>query len=873
MQDSSSDSIAGRAAGYDFATIEARWQQRWDASGAFRAEDVPTDGKPKYYVLEMFPYPSGNIHMGHVRNYTLGDVVARYKRACGFNVLHPMGWDAFGLPAENAARERKVHPAEWTWRNIAAMRAELQRMGLSIDWSREFATCDPAYYGQQQKLFLDLFRLGLVDRRLSWVNWDPVDATVLANEQVVDGRGWRSGAPVEKRQLAQWFFRITKFAPELLDALPGLDRWPDRVRAMQSKWIGRSEGAKVRFALHHPVAEMDEVEVYTTRPDTLFGMSFLAVAPEHPLAAAAAAADPAAAAFVAECRALGTSEAAIETAEKRGYDTGFRVRHPFDDRTVPVWIANFVLMEYGTGAIFGCPCGDQRDLDFARKYGLSVVPVVLPPGEDAASFRIDAKAYDGPGRMVNSDFLDGLPNTEALTVVIRRLAESGQGEGVTNWRMRDWGVSRQRYWGCPIPVVHCPTCGVVPVPDADLPVVLPEDVDFELPGNPLDRHDTWRVVACPCCGGRAERETDTLDTFVDSSWYFARFCSPNAAEPVAAAAAAHWLPVDQYVGGIDHAILHLLYARFFTRAMHAAEVVQLDEPFAGLFTQGMVTHESYRAADGRWLYPTEVERQPDGSVWERATGGTVTVTAIDKMSKSRRNTIDPQDIIGRYGADTARWFVLSDNPPERDMEWTETGIAGAHRFTQRVFRLTQAITEVEPDVSAPVTATPLIRTVHRTIASVTAALNQFGFNVAVARLYELLNAIAEGQRALAQGNTAGSAELRHALDVFARLVAPMMPHMACEILARLHPEAEQPDLTWPVADPAMVAETMMTIAVQVGGKLRGTIEVPVDSPEVEVVQAAREEANVARLLAGKAIVKQVYVPRRIVSFVVKDQPA
>ncbi len=871
MQDISSKPGADHASGYDFAAIEAKWQRHWDATGAFRVDDVPADGRPKYYVLEMFPYPSGNIHMGHVRNYTLGDVVARYKRACGFDVLHPMGWDAFGLPAENAARERNVHPAEWTWRNIAAMRTELQRMGLSIDWSREFATCDPAYYGQQQKLFLAFLRMGLVDRRLSWVNWDPVDETVLANEQVVDGRGWRSGAPVEKRQLAQWFFRITKFAPDLLEALPGLTRWPERVRAMQAKWIGRSEGARIRFTLEQTVAGMSEVEVYTTRPDTVFGMSFLAIAPEHPLAAAAAAANPHAAAFIAECRALGTSEAAIESAEKRGFETGFHVRHSFDGRAIPVWIANFVLMEYGTGAIFGCPCGDQRDLDFARKYSLPVIPVVLPPGEQGSSFQIGAKAYDGPGVMINSAFLDGLPNVDAMADVVRRLVEFGQGDGVVNWRMRDWGVSRQRYWGCPIPVVHCPACGIVPVPEADLPVVLPEDVRFDLPGNPLDRHDAWRVVPCPRCGGRAERETDTLDTFVDSSWYFARFCSPSAAEPVAAAAAAHWMPVDQYVGGIDHAILHLLYARFFVRAMHTANLVEVDEPFAGLFTQGMVTHESYRAADGRWLYPTEVERQADGSVRERTTGGRVTVTAIDKMSKSRRNTIDPRDIIARYGADTARWFVLSDNPPERDMEWTETGIAGAYRFTQRLHRLTQAVTKLGYDTAAAPVDTPLTRMVHRTISSVTLALDQFAFNVAVARLHELLNAIVDRHRSLEAADEAGATEVRGAVDVFARLAAPMMPHLACDILSRLHPGTASPDLTWPVADPAMLTETSMTIAVQIGGKLRGTVDVPTDAAEAAVVAAATNEPNVARLLAGKTIIKQVYVPRRIVSFVVRER--
>ena len=538
-----------------------------------------------------------------------------------------------------------------------------------------------------------------------------------------------------------------------------------------------------------------------------------------------------------------------------------------------MWIANFVLMEYGTGAIFGCPCGDQRDLDFARKYNLAAIPVVLPPGEDATSFAIGAKAYDGPGEMINSGFLDGLATTEAMTVVIQRLSGSGQGNGVTNWRMRDWGISRQRYWGCPIPVVHCAACGIVPVPDADLPVVLPEDVTFDQPGNPLDRHDAWRIVPCPKCGGRAERETDTLDTFVDSSWYFARFCSPQAEQPVASAAAAHWMPVDQYVGGIDHAILHLLYARFFTRAMHAADMVDVDEPFAGLFTQGMVTHESYRAVDGRWLYPAEIARQPDGTVREIATGADVTVTSIDKMSKSKRNTIDPQDIIGRYGADTARWFVLSDNPPDRDMEWTETGIAGAHRFTQRVYRLTQAIAAVEHGGPAAAAPTTLARAVHRTIASVTTALDQFAFNVAVARLYELLNAIFDAQRALAVGDSSAAGEVRAAMDVFARLAAPMMPHLAAEILSQLHPEAVSlPDMSWPIADPAMMTKTMMTIAVQVGGKLRGRIDVPVDSAEDVVIQAAAADENVARLLDGKTVLRRIYVPGRIVNFALGDTP-
>ena len=854
---------------YDFANAEPKWQQAWADHGCFRVEDVPTDGKPKYYVLEMFPYPSGSIHMGHVRNYTLGDVVARYKRARGHAVMHPMGWDAFGLPAENAARERGIHPATWTYQNIATMRTELQRMGLSLEWEREFATCQPEYYRHQQKLFLDFLRAGLVERKESWVNWDPVDGTVLANEQVIDGKGWRSGAPVEKKQLSQWFFSITKYAPELLGALDQMDRWPERVRLMQANWIGRSEGARLAFNL---VDSAESVEVYTTRPDTLFGMSFLAIAPEHPVAAAVAARDPKAAAFVAECRSRGTSEATIEAGEKLGYDTGLWVRHPFiAGATFKVWIANFVLMEYGTGAIFGCPGHDQRDMDFARKYGLDVVPVVLPPGADPATFILQNEAYVGPGTIFNSDFLDGLDVDAAKRLVIDRLEQQGVGKGLTNWRLRDWGMSRQRGWGCPIPVVYCDACGVVPVPDEQLPVRLPDDASFDRPGNALDHHPTWKHVDCPNCGKPARRETDTFDTFVDSSWYFARFCSPTADVPMVKDAVDHWMPVDQYIGGIEHAILHLLYARFFTRAMNATGHIAVREPFAGLFTQGMVNHESYRAADNRWLSPDEVEKRPDGTAVDRKTNQPVTVGRVEAMSKSKRNGIDPGAIIARYGADTARWFILSDNPPERDMEWTEAGVAGAFRFTQRVFRLAESLfglrAEIMPDAFGPI-GRDLRRTTHRCIAAVTDALEGFAFNVAVARLYELANAITEAERAAPESGLAWAR--REAIEMLARLSSPMMPHLAEEVYAQLFPDTGLlvAELLWPEAQPDLLVADSVTIAVQVMGKLRATIEAVPDAPADVVLAAAEADPNVVKALEGRQIVKRVHVPNRIVNFVV-----
>jgi leucyl-tRNA synthetase len=846
---------------YDFATAEPHWQAKWEAQQCFLTPDVPTPGKPKYYVLEMFPYPSGKIHVGHVRNYTMGDVVARYKKAQGYDVLHPMGWDAFGLPAENAARDNGADPAAWTRANITAMRAELKRVGLAIDWTREFATCDPDYYGAGQKLFLDMLAAGLVERRFSYVNWDPVDNTVLANEQVIDGRGWRSGAVVEKRQLAQWFLKITDYAEALLEGLNSLPRWPERVKLMQQNWIGRSTGAEIDFVVQAPLAGIGNVTVYTTRPDTLFGMSFLAIAPEHPLSQAVAAGRPEVAAFIADCAAQGTSEAAIETAEKRGIDTGLTVAHPFiEGAAFPIWIANFVLMDYGTGAIFGCPCGDQRDWEFATKYGLPI-PLVVAPLEGALPAD---RAYTGDGTIVNSGFLDGLSSTDAKAAAISRLEADGQGRAVQKWRLRDWGISRQRYWGCPIPIIYCATCGPVPVPDDQLPVVLPTDVTFDQPGNPLDHHPTWKHVACPRCGEAATRETDTFDTFIDSSWYFARFCAPHAATPTDLAATRHWLPVDQYIGGVEHAILHLLYARFFTRAMQHTGHVDLAEPFDGLFTQGMVTHESYKDAAGNWLYPEQVTKHPDGTA--TCATGPVTIGRIEKMSKSKRNTVDPSAIIDRFGADTARWFVLSDNPPERDVEWTEAGAQGAARFLQRLYR---TITSIAAQPPAPAgepspAARALRRLTHRTVAAVTEALDSFTFNIAVARLYELAGGLA-GE---AGDDASLHAARREAAGVLVRLIAPMMPHVAEEANALLDPAAPLVALQpWPVAEAAYLVDESKTLAVQINGKLRGTIELPPGTAAAAAIAVAKEAVKGA--LQDQQIVKEIHVPDRIINFVVK----
>jgi leucyl-tRNA synthetase len=875
---------------YNVRESEPRWQRAWADAQIFKAHN--DDPRPKYYILDMFPYPSGRIHMGHVRNYAMGDVVARYRRARGFNVLHPMGWDAFGLPAENAAMQNNIHPAQWTYANIATMRAQLQSIGLSYDWSREIATCDPSYYKHQQRLFLDFLGAGLVARRKSKVNWDPVDQTVLANEQVIDGRGWRSGAVVEQRELIQWFFKISDYSDDLLASLDRLDRWPANVRLMQRNWIGRSEGLLVRFVLDPSTlgalageAETSELEIYTTRPDTLFGAKFMAIAPDHPLAAAAARRDPALAAFIEECRRVGTSIAAIETAEKRGYDTGLRVLHPFDaDWRLPVYVANFILMEYGTGAIFGCPAHDQRDLDFVNAYGLGATTVVCPPGADPATFAVDKVAYDGDGVMINSRFLNGMTVEAAIDEVARRLEQTTLGDRPQakrqiNYKLRDWGVSRQRYWGCPIPIIHCEACGVVPVPLQDLPVKLPDDVILDQPGNPLDHHPTWKHVDCPQCGGPATRETDTMDTFVDSSWYFVRFTDPaNESAPTDPAMADHWLAVDQYIGGIEHAILHLLYSRFFTRAMRKCGHLDLDEPFAGLFTQGMVVHETYRDAEGRWLAPSEVRVETEGDA-RRAFllkgDEPVEIGPIEKMSKSKRNTVDPDEIIATYGADTARWFMLSDSPPERDVIWTEAGVQGAFKQTQRLWRLTCEIERVAgPKRRAPPAeygeeARRIRRIAHAALAKIEDEIERLRFNVCIATIYELANELGAAVGAIDEATVAD--DLRYAFaeagDILVHCFAPLMPHLGEECWEALGHETLVEQSPWPVADRSLIVSTHVTYVAQVNGKKRGELTIERDADRQRIESAALALDGVVRAMKDKPVRKVIIVPNRIVNVV------
>ena len=851
---------------YTPAEIEARWQEAWEKANLFKAERQAD--KPKYYVLEMIPYPSGRIHMGHVRNYTMGDVIARYKLAQGFSVLHPMGWDAFGMPAENAAMKSGGHPKDWTYGNIAEMKAQMKPLGLSIDWSREFATCDPEYYGQQQALFLDFLEKGLVYRKNAVVNWDPVDMTVLANEQVIDGKGWRSGAEVERRELTQWFFKISDMAEDLLDALAGLDNWPAKVRLMQENWIGKSRGIEIPFLRTDGGAP---ITCYSTRPDTMRGATFLAISPEHPVSRALAENDEALAAFIAETRKMDTTEAAMEKAEKKGLDTGIRVRHPIEtEKELPVWVGNFVLMDYGTGAVFGCPAHDQRDLDFARKYGLEVRSAFHMPG-DATEVDSEALVPAKSEKVAYIDHFAGIEEVssqDGIDATIEWFEAKDLGTGQTKYRLRDWGLSRQRYWGCPIPVVHCDTCGVVPEKKENLPVRLPDDVSFDVPGNPLDRHPSWRDVPCPACGAPAKRETDTMDTFVDSSWYFARFTAPDADTPTRAEDAAYWMNVDQYIGGIEHAILHLLYSRFFARAMEICGHLpkSAHEPFDALFTQGMVTHAAYANAErtdenGRKLYhfPEDVENDGSGNFKLKKTGEKITVEPSTKMSKSKLNVVDPLNIIESYGADTARWFVLSDSPPERDVEWTASGAEAAFKHLGRVWALCDRIGAMEPGTEGDGDEA-LLREMHKTIHDVTMGVESFGFNAAIAKLYAFTNTLSKAK--------ASQDAMRQAVMTLAQLMAPMTPHLSEDIWAHQGGDGLCASARWPVADPAMLVEDTVTLPVQVNGKRRAEIQVSKDLAKEAIEAQALAEDAVQRALDGAAPKKVIVVPGRIVNVVV-----
>ncbi len=840
---------------YNFRESEAKWQRYWQDHKTFAATEIA--GKPKYYVLEMFPYPSGNIHMGHVRNYTLGDVAARTKRMQGFNVLHPMGWDAFGLPAENAAIQNNSHPADWTLANIATMREQLKLIGLSYDWDREVATCLPDYYKHEQLFFLQFLQNGLAYRKEAEVNWDPIDNTVLANEQVIDGRGWRSGALVERRKLSQWFLKISAFADDLLESLKSLDRWPDKVRLMQEKWIGKSYGATLTLAIK---GRSEPLAIYTTRPDTIFGMSFCALSAGHPLTVELAQNNPELKAFIADCQRTGTSEEAIEKAEKKGFDTGLKIIHPFDGHEVPLYVANFVLMDYGTGAIFGCPAHDQRDLDFARKYNLAVLPVVAPKGEAAPV--IDTEAFTDDGVIVNSDFINGLSITDAKQRVIAELEKKNLGTAKVNFRLRDWGISRQRYWGCPIPIIYCDDCGAVPVPEKDLPVELPRDISFDKPGNPLDHHPTWKHVSCPHCNKNARRETDTFDTFFESSWYFSRYCSPHSKAAFDAKAVSYWMPVDCYIGGIEHAVLHLLYSRFFSRALNQCGLVDFKEPFVRLETQGMICHETYKDTNGKWLSPDEITTDASGATIEMISKYPVVVGRSEKMSKSKKNTVDPRAMIETYGADAARLFMLSDSPPERDLEWTDAGIEGAWKYINRLWKLllsskgrVATMTEADPRYAQ------LRKVTHKTIAAVTDDIERFHFNKAIARIRELSN--------LLEATTDYSEAFSEALETIVLLISPFMPHLSEELWKELGHSDTAADHTWPKANPALVVDDSVTIAVQINGKLKATIQLPKDMDKKLAEAKVLELQAIREALKDKIVDKVIVVPNRIVNVVAK----
>ena len=832
---------------YNHKKIEQKWQKIWSEKKIFEAQVDRL--KPKKYILEMLPYPSGRIHMGHLRNYTIGDVIARIQKSLGFNVLHPLGWDAFGLPAENAAMQNKAAPKQWTMENIASMKKQLLPMGFSYDWNREIATCLPEYYKHEQKFFIDFYNQGLAYQKEGIVNWDPIDQTVLANEQVIDGRGWRSGAIVERKKLKQWFLKITDFAEDLLSGLEQLKGWPEKVRLMQTNWINKSEGAEVEFKTDTG----SKIRVFTTRPETLFGAAFIGLAFDHPLIENMDK-TPALLLFLEECKKISASEDALEKAEKLGLDTGIKAIHPFDATTkLPIFITNFVLSDYGTGAIFGCPAHDLRDHEFAVKYNLPIRQVVKP-FEDIKVDIMQAPFVDD-GTMLNSDFLNDLSVAEAKKVVIKFLKNNKIGVGKTTYRLRDWGISRQRYWGCPIPIIYCNNCGTIPVPEKDLPVVLPEDVQFDRPGNPLEHHPTWKFVACPQCGKDALRETDTFDTFFESSWYFLRYCSPTSSSPFEKDEIDYWEPVDQYIGGIEHAVMHLLYARFFTRALKKLGHLNIDEPFTNLLTQGMINHETYKDQNNNWLYPEEVLKTQAGII-EKANGSPVTIGRIEKMSKSKKNVVEPDRILDKYGADTIRLFVLSDSPPEKDLEWTEAGVEGCNKYLQRVAKL--ALDTLDENKSGK-DDQGILTLIHKTIQLVSSDFENFHFNKAIARLRELTNAL--------YSSNISSTIKKEGVKILTRLLNPIAPHLTEELWSTLGCDTILASYPWPVPDLSLIKEDTVTIAIQTNGKLRSTIEVPKDTPQKEVERLSLELQNIKNFLNDKNIKKVIYIPNKIINIV------
>ncbi len=853
---------------YSPCDLELKWQEIWTQNQYFTTREDTS--REKYYVLEMFPYPSGRVHIGHIRNYTQGDIVARFKRSLGYNVLHPMGWDAFGMPAENAAIQNKVHPAEWTKHNIHAMKRELVRMGFSFDWSREITSCDPSYYKHEQAFFLDFLKSGMAYRKENWVNWDPVDNTVLANEQVIDGKGWRSGAPVERRKLNQWFLKTSQDAPHLLDELEKdtMKNWPDKVRTMQRNWIGKNTGYQISFAIEDFPETLD---IFSTRPDTLFGATFCAIAADHPIAVQLAQNNEDIAAFVTKINHESINEETIETAEKKGLYTGLNAIHPLDpSKKIPIYIANFVLMHYGTGAVFGCPAHDQRDFDFAHKYTLPVIPVVRPIDADDG-FSTDTEPYTNTHNAVifNSSFLNGLSVTAAKKAVIDKLIALKTGQIKTTYRLRDWGVSRQRYWGCPIPIIYCDACGVVPVPREDLPVVLPLDVSFDQPGNPLDHHPTWKHVPCPQCQQPAQRETDTFDTFIESSWYFIRFTAPHHPDGIDRDAAKYWLPVDQYIGGVEHAILHLLYSRFFTNQLKNEDYVHVHEPFHHLMTQGMVTHRTFKDANNQWLYPEQVEF--NNNAWSIIeTGEPAFPHRIEKMSKSKCNIVDPDKIVQRYGADAVRWMSVSDNPPERDFEWSEQGIDGAWRFTNRLWRLVMGALESLPSHRETLPQAlsdqghALLVHAHKCIDAVTSHLTHMHFNKAVASIYELLNTA----YSFTPKGEDDQSIFRFAIETLLRLANPILPHITEELWAQLGFKTHLVVTPWPKADLALLVNKNVVVVIQVQGKVRARLTVAAGVGQDDILALAQEDQNIQRFISDKQIRKIIYVPDKLLNIVI-----